>query len=93
VPLVDCLTTQVVNSIVPFQLVSQLKDKMKGSTPSWIVNVSSMEGVFDRPYKAPNHPHTNMAKAALNMLTRTSSQQLAIDQIYMNSVDTGWVTN
>lgn len=66
---------------------------MKGESPSWIVNVSSMEGVFGRNYKSPFHPHTNMAKAALNMITRTCSQQLAKEHIFMNSVDTGWVTN
>ena len=38
----------------------------------FIVNVSAMEGKFYR-YKTPNHPHTNMAKAALNMMTRTSA--------------------
>jgi NAD(P)-dependent dehydrogenase (short-subunit alcohol dehydrogenase family) len=34
-----------------------------------------------------------MAKAALNMLTRTSAAEYARDGIYMNSVDTGWVSN
>ena len=61
--------------------------------PSWIVNVSSMEGVFYRLGKSYFHPHTNMAKAALNMITRTSSVGLKNENIYMNSVDTGWVTN
>ena len=32
-----------------------------------------MEGQFYRPNKGSNHPHTNMAKAALNMMTRTSA--------------------
>lgn len=66
---------------------------MIGPTPSWIINVSSMEGVFNRFYKSPCHPHTNMAKAALNMITRTCSLSFAKEGIYMNSVDTGWVTN
>ena len=35
-----------------------------------------MEGQFSRGYKGPGHPHTNMAKAALNMLTRTSAQEM-----------------
>jgi NAD(P)-dependent dehydrogenase (short-subunit alcohol dehydrogenase family) len=69
----DCYTTQVINSIVPFYLISQLKSKMIGATPSWIINVSSMEGVFNRKSKQFYHPHTNMAKAALNMITRTSA--------------------
>ena len=58
-----------------------------------IVNVSAMEGVFYRAYKTDKHPHTNMAKAALNMLTRTSAQDYAADGIHMNSVDTGWITD
>jgi NAD(P)-dependent dehydrogenase (short-subunit alcohol dehydrogenase family) len=58
-----------------------------------IVNVSAMEGVFYRAHKTDKHPHTNMAKAALNMLTRTSAQDYARDGIHMNSVDTGWITD
>ena len=34
-----------------------------------------------------------MAKAALNMLTRTSAADYARDGIHMNSVDTGWVSD
>ena len=59
----------------------------------YVVNVSAMEGVFARGYKGPGHPHTNMAKAALNMLTRTSSTELLSDGILMTSVDTGWITD
>ena len=58
-----------------------------------IVNVSAMEGKFSRYVKTERHPHTNMAKAALNMLTHTSSIDLAKNGIFMNSVDTGWVTD
>jgi NAD(P)-dependent dehydrogenase (short-subunit alcohol dehydrogenase family) len=90
---VDCFTTQVINSVVPFHLISRLKDKLAGRTPSWVVNVSSMEGVFYRSNKQHFHPHTNMAKAALNMLTRTSASDFKNHRIYMNAVDTGWVTN
>jgi NAD(P)-dependent dehydrogenase (short-subunit alcohol dehydrogenase family) len=81
-----------VNAIAPFVLNSRLKPLME--TPAnrpdrYIINVSAMEGKFYR-YKMPNHPHTNMAKAALNMLTRTSSEDLANkSRIFMNSVDTG----
>ena len=66
----------------------------KGTRPDrYIVNVSAMEGKFYR-YKMPNHPHTNMAKAALNMLTRTSSEELALKhRIFMNSIDTGWIND
>jgi NAD(P)-dependent dehydrogenase (short-subunit alcohol dehydrogenase family) len=58
-----------------------------------IVNVSAMEGQFYRSFKTDKHPHTNMAKAALNMMTRTSARDYVQDGIHMNSVDTGWVTD
>ena len=60
---------------------------------TYVVNVSAMEGQFSRKYKGPGHPHTNMAKAALNMLTRTSAKELLSDGILMTSVDTGWITD
>jgi len=66
---------------------------MGGEVPSYVINVSSMEGVFYRDYKSCFHPHTNMAKASLNMITRTCAQDFAKQNIFMNSVDTGWVTN
>jgi len=34
-----------------------------------------------------------MAKAALNMMTHTSALDFAKDGVYMNAVDTGWVTD
>jgi NAD(P)-dependent dehydrogenase (short-subunit alcohol dehydrogenase family) len=55
--------------------------------------VSAIEGQFNRGYKGPGHPHTNMSKAALNMLTRTSAHELLSDGILMTSVDTGWITD
>ena len=58
-----------------------------------IVNVSAVEGQFYRKFKTTRHPHTNMAKAALNMMTRTSAADYHADGIHMNSVDTGWVTD
>ena len=58
-----------------------------------VVNVSAMEGQFYRRWKTDKHPHTNMAKAALNMMTRTSAADYVRDGIHMNSVDTGWVTD
>ena len=60
---------------------------------TYVVNVSAMEGQFGRGYKGPGHPHTNMAKAALNMLTRTSAEEMLTDGILMTSVDTGWITD
>ena len=91
----ELVEVQLVNSIAPFILCSQLKPLLLKSPHErrFIVNVSAMEGQFNRPNKTHHHPHTNMAKAALNMLTRTSASDYARDHIYMNSVDTGWITD
>lgn len=92
---VELLEVQLVNAIAPFILNARLKPLMQRvpTRDKHIVNVSAMEGVFYRAYKTDKHPHTNMAKAALNMLTRTSAQDYARDGIHMNSVDTGWITD
>jgi NAD(P)-dependent dehydrogenase (short-subunit alcohol dehydrogenase family) len=90
----ELLEVQLVNSIAPFLLNSRLKPLLMRSpfARRFIVNVSAVEGQFRR-HKTVYHPHTNMAKAALNMMTRTSGEDYAKDGIYMNSVDTGWVTD
>jgi NAD(P)-dependent dehydrogenase (short-subunit alcohol dehydrogenase family) len=92
---VELLEVQLVNAIAPFLLNARLKPLMlKDRTfDKHIVNVSAMEGQFYRRFKTDKHPHTNMAKAALNMMTRTSAPDYAKDGIFMNSVDTGWVTD
>jgi NAD(P)-dependent dehydrogenase (short-subunit alcohol dehydrogenase family) len=84
----------VVNAMVPFLLATRLRPLLVASRfpDRYIVNVSAMEGVFAYRNKQPRHPHTNMAKAALNMFTRTSAAEYLRDGIYMNSVDTGWIT-
>lgn len=95
VPSVELLEVQLVNAIAPFILNARLKPLML-KTPErdkHIVNVSAMEGQFYRNFKTTRHPHTNMAKAALNMMTRTSATDYHGDGIHMNSVDTGWVTD
>ena len=95
VPTVELLEVQLVNAIAPFVLNARLKPLLM-RTPErdkHIVNVSAMEGQFYRSFKTTRHPHTNMAKAALNMLTRTSAADYEQDGIHMNSVDTGWVTD
>ncbi len=91
----EMLEVQLVNNIAPFMLCSQLKPLMiRSSFPRrFIVNVSAREGVFDDFGKTVRHPHTNMAKAALNMLTRTAAVGYAQDDIFMTSVDPGWVSN
>ncbi|WP_443217825.1 SDR family NAD(P)-dependent oxidoreductase [Saccharothrix sp. CCNWYY140] len=93
---VELLEVQLCNSTAPFILISRLRSAMAASTArrKYVVNVSAMEGQFSRAYKGPGHPHTNMAKAALNMLTRTSAQEmLETDGILMTAVDTGWITD
>ncbi|TFB92525.1 SDR family NAD(P)-dependent oxidoreductase [Cryobacterium sp. HLT2-28] len=91
----EMLEVQLCNTTAPFLLVSRLRASMaaSGARRTYIVNVSAMEGVFGRGYKGPGHPHTNMAKAALNMLTRTSAKEMRSDRILMTSVDTGWITD
>ncbi len=91
----ELLEVQLVNAIAPFILNSKLKPLLLRSSfeRRFIINVSAMEGQFNRDSKTPYHPHTNMAKAALNMMTRTSAVDCARDNIFMNSVDTGWITN
>jgi len=95
VPLVELLEVQLVNAVAPFILNARLKPLML-RTPGrekHVVNVSAMEGQFYRRFKTARHPHTNMAKAALNMMTRTAAADYQRDGIHMNSVDTGWVTD
>lgn len=92
---VELLETQLVNAVAPFVLNARLKPLML-RTPErdkHIVNVSAVEGQFYRRFKTTRHPHTNMAKAALNMMTRTSAADYHADGIHMNSVDTGWVSD
>jgi NAD(P)-dependent dehydrogenase (short-subunit alcohol dehydrogenase family) len=92
---VELLEVQLVNAVAPFIINARLKPLML-RTPErdkHIVNVSAVEGQFYRRFKTARHPHTNMAKAALNMMTRTSAVDYHADGIHMNSVDTGWVTD
>jgi len=92
----ELLEVQLCNATAPFILISRLRPAMRASTArrKYVVNVSAMEGQFSRRYKGPGHPHTNMAKAALNMLTRTSAAEMfQTDQILMTAVDTGWITD
>ena len=92
----ELLEVQLCNVTAPFVLVSRLRPALAASPArrTYVVNVSAMEGQFGRGYKGPGHPHTNMAKAALNMLTRTSAEEmLRTDGILMTAVDTGWITD
>ena len=91
----EMLEVQLVNAVAPFVLCNRLSELMKKEETGMkhIINVSAMEGKFHRFKKEDRHPHTNMAKAALNMLTHTSASGLSKHGIYMNAVDTGWVTD
>jgi NAD(P)-dependent dehydrogenase (short-subunit alcohol dehydrogenase family) len=95
VPSPEMLEVQLVNAVAPFILCSKLKPLMvrDRTGEKHIVNVSAVEGQFSRHTKTDKHPHTNMAKAALNMMTLTSAPDYAKDGIFMNAVDTGWVTD
>lgn len=97
---VELLETQLCNYTAPFILISKLRPAMAdaakkaASGRAYVVNVSAMEGVFSRGYKGAGHPNTNAAKAAMNMVTRTSGQEMfETDGILMTSVDTGWITD
>ena len=92
----EMLEVQLCNAVAPFVLIGRLRPALAASPArrTYVVNVSAMEGQFGRGYKGPGHPHTNMAKAALNMLTRTSAKEmLESDGILMTAVDTGWITD
>ncbi|GAA1023321.1 oxidoreductase [Acrocarpospora pleiomorpha] len=91
----EWLEVQLVNVFAPFLLTSRLRGLLESSPypDRYVVQVSAMEGSFSRENKTVRHPHTNMAKASLNMLTRTAAADYAAAGIHMNSVDTGWVTD
>ena len=92
---VELLEVHLVNAVAPFIINGRLKPLLM-RTPErdkHIVNVSAVEGQFYKSFKTTRHPHTNMAKAALNMMTRTAATDYHNDGIHMNSVDTGWVTD
>jgi NAD(P)-dependent dehydrogenase (short-subunit alcohol dehydrogenase family) len=95
VPAAELLEVHLVNAVAPFLLASRLRPLMvqDRTDEKHIINVSAMEAQFARKKKTDKHPHTNMAKAALNMMTRTSASDYAAQGIFMNSVDTGWVTD
>jgi NAD(P)-dependent dehydrogenase (short-subunit alcohol dehydrogenase family) len=91
----ELVSVHVVNALAPFVLTQALLPAMRRRPrgDAFLVSASAVEGQFGRPYKAAYHPHTNMAKAALNMMTRTSAGALAEERIFATSVDTGWITN
>lgn len=91
----ELLEVQLVNAVAPFLFVDRLRPLLELSSypHRYVINVSAVEGWFSARNKGITHPHTNMAKAGLNMLTRTSARDLASSGIFMVSVDTGWITD
>ncbi|MGO9110145.1 MAG: SDR family NAD(P)-dependent oxidoreductase [Thermoguttaceae bacterium] len=92
---VELLEVLLINTAAPYLLTSELKPLfLRSPFPErYVVNVVGADGLFNLKRKSANHPHLNMSKAALNMMTRTSAADLASDGIFMNSVDTGWITH
>lgn len=91
----EWISSHVVTAFVPWYLIKSFRPQLLASPEPrrFVVNVSAMEGAFTMPGKTSRHPHTNAAKAAMNMLTRTAGPEYANDKIFMTSVDTGWVTD
>jgi NAD(P)-dependent dehydrogenase (short-subunit alcohol dehydrogenase family) len=91
----ELLEVLLINTTAPYLLTSELKPLFLRSPRSdrYIVNVVGLDGTFDAKSKLADHPHLNMSKAALNMMTRTAGADYASDGIFMNSVDTGWITH
>ena len=93
IPFQEFTEVQIINTWTPYYLCVKLKPLMMQSPfpDKYIVNVTSVEGIFSH-FKRSSHVHTNMAKAALNMFTRTCGSYLKDIGIYMTCVDTGWVS-
>ena len=94
IPFQEFLEVQIINTWTPYYLCVKLKPLLEKSPfkDKYIVNVSSIEGIFNSIRRSSFHPHTNMAKAALNMMTKTCGSYYKKSKIYMTSVDTGWVS-
>ena len=92
---VERMEVQLINAIAPYVINARLKSMLvRGKERDrHIINVSAVEGQFYRRFKTTRHPHTNMAKAALNMMTRTCAADLAKAHVFMTAVDTGWIND
>ncbi|KAG4074086.1 hypothetical protein HA402_014291 [Bradysia odoriphaga] len=94
----EMVEVTLANYMAPFIILKKLKPLMEEGRNSksdyaFVILVSAMEGKFSDCFKTGNHPHTNAAKAALNMLVRTAAHTYKKQGILMNAVDTGWVTD
>jgi NAD(P)-dependent dehydrogenase (short-subunit alcohol dehydrogenase family) len=92
----ELVEVHLINALAPFLLLTRLEPLLRagaaGGEGSYVVNVSATEGQFAVAVKAGTHPHTSMAKASMNMITRACAAGYAAQGIYVNSVDTGWVS-
>ena len=90
----ELVEVNLINQMAPYFLIKELKPLFLNSEfeQRFIVNVTSSEGIFSYSNKTIFHPHTNMTKAALNMMTLTSAREFAADSIFMTSVDVGWIS-
>lgn len=109
IPYEDVISAHSVNTFVPLILIRELLPLMGTSRPhpvandrltkplAHIINVSAREGVFESAptnrHKNGYHVHTNLTKAALNMLTETEAAAAWRDRkVAMNSVDPGYLS-
>jgi NAD(P)-dependent dehydrogenase (short-subunit alcohol dehydrogenase family) len=97
---IEILEVQMINNISPTLLMSQLMNKMstqqysgENDSYSYVINVTSDEGQFSSSVKSLYHSHTNISKAALNMLTKSTATLYAQKGILVNSVDPGWISS
>ena len=95
VSLVEMYEILQINLIAPFLLNTKLLPVLQqNKNMAFIINVSAMEGNFYAPRKHSRHPHNEYRrKHALNMMTRTVAEHYKNLGVFMNSVDTGWITN
>ena len=91
---VEILEALLVNANAPALLTRGLHPRLQASPnpDRFVINVTGADGIFSLS-KSGYHPHVNMSKAALNMLTRSCARYFARDNIWVNSVDTGWITH
>ncbi|KAF7863823.1 hypothetical protein EAF04_006788 [Stromatinia cepivora] len=109
IPYEDVISAHSVNTFVPLILIRELLPLMgsprshatTNNQPSkplaHIINVSAREGIFEptptNRHKNGYHVHTNLTKAALNMLTETEAAVAWRDRkVAMNSVDPGYLS-
>lgn len=82
----EIMEATVINQMVPTLIINSLKNELVGD--KFIINVTCLEGTFNCN-KTGAHPHTNMCKAAMNMLIRTLFEE---GDLNVYSIDPGFVS-